>query len=295
LTPLGFPGGAAASGDATLWVLGDDLGAGLLGPALLVALRGDYERLVVITDHADDAGVLARRASYFAQPGRIDAMSVHGTTLVVAELSPYSDDNSANSGVTAPEGVAVDVVVEHGVTSFEVRGLEIARIENGELAVGVGKHDREGHRMANPDQDPMTALRALAERVRLERTADAPGGLMTSVGRERWLRSIVVQHPELVGATQLIPVAPPLPRDDLRTASMAPAVGNGIVVACSVGVYPDLVPSAADTRAMHDPEAELVLVMPEADAVPSTQRLARALTRPARVVTVPANWAALGD
>jgi hypothetical protein len=118
---------------------------------------------------------------------------------------------------------------------------------------------------------------------------------MTSVGRERWLRSIVVAHPELVGATALTPVEPPMPRDDLRAMSIAPAIGDGIVVACSVGVYPDLVPSAADARAQHAPDAELVLVVPAAEAVPTTHRLARALTRPARVVTVSADWAALGD
>ncbi len=154
--------------------------------------------------------------------------------------------------------------------------------------------------MANPDQDPTAALRALVERVRIERTADAPGGLMTSVGRERWLRSIVCARPELVGASTLTPVAPPRPRDDLRAMAIAPAVGVGqdgrsIVVACSVGVYPDLVPSAADARALHAPDAELVIVVPETDAVPSTLRLAAALKQPARIVTVPADWVALGD
>ncbi|MEY2424754.1 MAG: hypothetical protein QOI61_326 [Actinomycetota bacterium] len=295
LTPLGFPGGAAASGDGTLWVLGDDLGTGLLGPSLAVALRAAYDRLVVITDDPTDAGVLARRASYFAQPATIDAASVDGTTLAIStRFAPREGAKRVPvAGFEVPAGV--DVVHEHGVTSFEVRGLEIGRIENGELAVGVGKHDREGHRMANPDQDPVEALQAVAARVLAERTADAPGGLMTSVGRERWLRSIVCAHPELVGAAKLTAVAPPLPRDDLRVMSIAPAVGDGMVVACSVGVYPDLVPSAADARAMYSPDAELVLVVPEADAIATTHRLAAALRAPARIVTVPANWAAMGD
>ncbi len=293
LTPLGFPGGAAASGDGTLWVLGDDLRVGTLGGALSVALKGDGSRhLIVIVDDAGDAGVIARRASYFAQPARIEAASVDGTSLTFCgPATPAVPEPQKVVAVDVPEGV--DLVHEHGVTSFEVRGLEIGRIEDGELAVGVGKHDREGHRMANADQDPLEALRALAERVRIERTADAPGGLMTSVGRERWLRSIVVARPELVGATQLTPVAPPLRRDDLRAMAIAPAVGDNLVVACSVGVYADLVPSAADVRG--DSDAELVIVVPEADALPNTHRLAAALKQPARIVTVPANWPALGD
>ncbi len=154
--------------------------------------------------------------------------------------------------------------------------------------------------MANPDADPVAALQALAERVRLERTADAPSGLMTSLSRERWLRSIVCAHPDLVGASELTAVQPPLPRDDLRSKAIAPALGvrsdgGGVVVACSVGVDPDLVPSAADVRALHAPDAELSSSCPKATTWSSTHRLAEALNRPARVVTVLSNWAALGD
>jgi hypothetical protein len=102
-------------------------------------------------------------------------------------------------------------------------------------------------------------------------------------------------HPELIGVGPLSPVEPPLPRADLRDVSIAPAVGDGVVVACSVGVDPDLVPSAADVRAMHAPAAELLLVVPESDAMPNTHRLAAALRQPARVITVPNNWPSLGD
>ena len=299
LAPLGFPGGAAASGSGTLWVLGDGLGAGLLGPALAVALRGPdtYDRLVVITDDAGDAAVIARRAAEFATPATIEAASVDGTSLAFLEAMRASEARfaSKNEWEDVIRAAGADVVWEHGVLTAEVRGLEIARMEDGVLAVGVGKHDREGHRMANPDADPVVALKSLADRVRLERTADAPQGLMTSLARERWLRSVVIAHPELVGATQLAAVEPPLPRADLRVTSIAPALGDGLVVACSVGVDPDLVPSAADVRAMHAPGAELVVVVPEGDDVASTHRLAAALRRPARVVTVPADWAALGD
>jgi hypothetical protein len=149
--------------------------------------------------------------------------------------------------------------------------------------------------MANAHNDPVAALQSLADRVRLERTADAPSGLMTSIGRERWLRSIVISDPGLVGAESLTPVEPPLPRLDLRATAIAPAIGIGIVVACSVGVDPNVVPSAADARALHASDAELVIVVPEGDDVPPTRRVAAALKRPARIVTVPSNWSALGD
>lgn len=296
LTPLGFPGGAAASGDGVLWVLGDGLGPSVLGPALSVALKaGTFDRLVVITDDPADAAVIARRATYFANPSTIDVASVTDTSLTfcASHPTPQARFDAQKLDFAVPDGV--DVVIEHGVTSFEVRGLEIGRMEDGFLAVGVGKHDREGHRMANPDQDPLAALAGVAVRVRKERTWDAPGGAMTSISRERWLRSIVVGNPDLVGLPTLTPVEPPTPRADLRDVSIAPAVGDGVVVAFSVGVDPDLVPSAADVRATHAPDAELVLVVPAADALPNTHRVGAALNQPARVVSIPDNWPSLGD
>ena len=292
LTPLGFPGGAAAFGDpafgqTVLWVLTEQPA---LGGALAVALKDDVpERLVVITDDARDAGVIARRATYFASPATIDVASVDATSLVWASPGGLAPREDAHSDVDVPPGV--DVVHEHGVTRFEVKGLEIGRIVDGVIAVGVGKHDREAHLMANSG----STLADLAARVRKERRYDAPGGAMTSYARERWLRSIAVARPELVGVGPLTPVAPPLPRADLRDAGIAPAVGDGVVVAFSVGVDPDLVPSAADARALYAPDAELVLVVPEADALPNSYRLAAALNQPARIVTVRNDWPALGD
>ncbi|HVT78569.1 MAG TPA: hypothetical protein VHD87_16135 [Acidimicrobiales bacterium] len=288
LTPLGFPGGAAASGEGSLWVLTE---SGGLGGPLAVALKGDAPaRLVVITDDAATARLIARQATYFSSPATIEVYSVDGTSLIPAIGMRFVPAEGTNRiPIDVPEGV--DVVVEDGVTRFEVKGLEIGRVEDGEVAVGVGKHDREAHRMANS----AATLEDLAARVHAGRRADAPSSPMTNLVRERWLRWIATRHPELVGVGPLTPVAPPTPRADLRDAGIAPALGDGVVVAFSVGVDPDLVPSAADARGRYAADADLVLVVPEADALPNTYRLAAALKRPARVVTVPNNWPALGD
>lgn len=63
-----------------------------------------------------------------------------------------------------------------------------------------------------------------------------------------------------------------------------------VVVACSVGIDLELVPAAADVRAVHSPDARLVLALPERDAVPVTRRLAASLVRPAEVVTPGDGW-----
>ena len=63
-----------------------------------------------------------------------------------------------------------------------------------------------------------------------------------------------------------------------------------MVVTCSYGVELDLVPSAADDRAMHAPGARLVLAMPARDVHPVTAGAGRRPRRPAEVVPVDGGW-----
>ena len=62
------------------------------------------------------------------------------------------------------------------------------------------------------------------------------------------------------------------------------------VVVASVGVDIDLVPLAADARALVAPEAELVLALPARDVHRATTGLASTLVRPARVVAIEGDW-----
>jgi hypothetical protein len=66
--------------------------------------------------------------------------------------------------------------------------------------------------------------------------------------------------------------------------------GRPLVVVCSTGVYLDLVPSAADDRLTHAPDARLLLVVPARDAVPVTTELATRLLDPAEVRSVSGDW-----
>jgi hypothetical protein len=70
-------------------------------------------------------------------------------------------------------------------------------------------------------------------------------------------------------------------------------VGDEVVVVCSTGVDPDLVPTAADARRLYQPDARLAIVVPEGDDHPVTVALAGALARPASVRTVPRGWEGL--
>ncbi|CAB4816383.1 unannotated protein [freshwater metagenome] len=109
------------------------------------------------------------------------------------------------------------------------------------------------------------------------------------------MRWRLIRDPQLIGARELQPVQPPLPRDSVKDVGASIAIGVdeqgvSIVVACSVGIDLDVVPTAADARALNDPSARVVIVVPERDDHPATRRLAGRLIGPAEVVGLSGEW-----
>ncbi|MBW3668250.1 MAG: hypothetical protein KY443_03460 [Actinobacteria bacterium] len=267
-----------------------------LGGALAWGRKHGVAALHVVVEDAEAAGVLARRAALFGSPA-VTVSVVDGTSLRPAVPAPPPEQPSlaAADAELAPLIVqaGADPVVEHGVLRGEVRGLEVCRVVDGRLQVGVGKHDREAHLLMHSDRPPVEALADAVRLVSEVRTPDGPPHEMRRLGAERWLRIVVCRRPELVGVDRLEPVPPPVPRGDLRLPAPAPAVGDDVVVVCSVGIDTDLVPTAADARLTYAPAARLVLVVPQADDHPLTRALAASLRVPAEVVTVPDDWRTL--
>jgi hypothetical protein len=142
---------------------------------------------------------------------------------------------------------------------------------------------------------------ALDEAVAAVAALRRPGAVVhpaNTLARSRWLRAVVCARPGLAGAARLEPVTPPLPAADLTDNGAVPCLGiasdgGPLVVVCSTGVDPDFIPTAADSRRLHCPEAELVLVVPAGDDYPLTATLAGGLARPAELLTVPRGWEAL--
>ncbi|HEV7887033.1 MAG TPA: hypothetical protein VGO92_05705 [Acidimicrobiales bacterium] len=306
----GFPGGATfTSGDGSMgFVLAEDEAERALGGALAWSRSAGVRELHVLAP-ADAAGALARRALAFADPpavhrvvGREVARAEPSTLPVFASTPPPGDE----AFVEQFRAAGADPVVEQGMLVAEVLGLEVARVVDGQLEVGVGKHDREAQKLMNPDRRPFDALVAAVEAVRAVRRAGGPPHPMKDLAASRWLRAVVCADPSLArvspgaaggagAAGGLWPVPSTVPRADLRLPAPAPAAGDGVVVVCSTGIDVDLVPAAADERLAHGDGADtrLVLVVPEPDAYPVTRALAAALARPAEVVTVPADWRTL--
>lgn len=306
-----FPGGSALRMSGRGWVLAEDHPERALGPALAWAARAGVDELHLVA--ASGAGGLARQALQFAQPPRVWAIA--GAALVSAQPELAAPLGTALPPEASPLARVIgdadaEAVVEGGELTAEVLGLEVARAVVGEdggwhLEVGVGRHDRAANQMLRADEPPHLGLaRAVAE-VRRHRRPDAPSHPANQLTLERWLRAVVLARPDLVGCAHLVGVDPPRRRSDWAERAVAPAVGQdaggaAVVVVCSVGVDPDLVPAAADVRWRQElltagAKLGLVLAVPEGDDHPLTRALAGALARPAQVRVVPRSWRRVRD
>ncbi|MDP9069749.1 MAG: hypothetical protein M3N68_00390 [Actinomycetota bacterium] len=299
-----FPGGATIRHEGSGWVLAQDQPERALGAALAWASQAGVDHLHVLAEAS--AGLLARRAAAFSRPPAV--WLVEGRNVVPAapeELTPQAPVPPEVASLAAMlEDAGVEPVVEHGLLLGEVLGLEVVRVVAEDfgprLEVGVGRFDRDLHRLVHPDRAPQEALAAAAALVRRLRRAGAPSHQANQLAKERWLRAVVVAHPELVGATSLAPVPSPVLRANLRQRAPAPAAGldlrgDPVLAVCSTGIDLDLVPVAADARLADERRPRLVLVVPEADDHPFTRELASALAEPAEVVAVPGDWRRLGS
>lgn len=245
------------------------------------------------------AGEVARRAEQF-QP-RATVWKLDGTVLTPAAMAPIE---------LVPEPVidaeirdlldanAVDVIIEHGEITGEYLGLEVARIvaAGGEqrLDVGVGAYDQDAFAMMNPDLEPADALGEVVRQVALHRSRGAEPHPINRLVRERWLRAELLADPSTIGLVSLRPTEAAVPRDGLHDIAPAFALGIAdddslVLVACSVGIDLDLVPSAADLAAHHQVDA-IKLVLPERDQHPVMRALAGRCARPCEILTADEPW-----
>ena len=263
---------------------------GLLGPALRWATRESVDRLVIITD-PEPAGVLARRIGLFAPrsvaPGSVEIRSIKGTGSVPAvpseRLTPpdLGPDVWALAGLINESGARP--VDDHGRLVAELAGLEVARVTRDDLGrplieVGVGQADRELHQLVHRELAPDTALRRAVAAVAVHRHADARPHPLNRVARERWLRSVLLDQPSLVGLVSLEAEPPLEPRATVLgnrpvAAKGRTVDGTVVVVVCSSGVDLDLAPQGADYRNRIAPDASLLVVVPHADRYPLTEEL----------------------
>jgi hypothetical protein len=281
-----------------------------LGAALAWSVRHGATATTCVVDVGVDglpqrhaAGLVAAKAAALASPPAV--LAVVGSTVEPVQPAPlpapgpHQPAEAASFRLEDAAAARADVVVhQDGSLTFEVLGLEVARVAaDGTMAVGAGKHDREATSELYGDQPPREALVRAAEVVRQERTPQAAPGPANLLQRERWLRQALVEGPGLPPsagvAGPLVAVSDPEPPVDLRRPRPAGATAEEgrVLVVCSAGVDLDLVPTAAWLRAWAAPAAErVVLVVPTGDDQPILHDLAPLLPVPAAVVAARPPW-----
>lgn len=304
-----FPPGAALVRDGAAWVLLDRDPGRHLGAALAWALRRHAVALEVIAER--DAGTLARRARSLTFPIRV--WQRDGRRLVEAAAAPLptpgEPDPAHLSFAEVIEGAGAEVVIEHGVVTGEVLGLEVCRVVSdavtgqARLEVGLGAHDRELFALVHGEVPTTEALCDVVGVVSGYRGAGARRHPLGRIAPERLLRSRLVARPSTVGAVVLGPSQPPMPRADITRTE--PCVATGIddqgvalTVVCSAGVDLDVVPYAIDARLASasgeragaslgvDDDRRVVIAVPSRDRLAVTVELARLVSPPIEVVPV---------
>lgn len=296
-------GGTVACAEDRAWVLVDDTDANRgFARALLWGLYRDAAELHVLIDRSTALGEPARQASCFQTS--VTVWAVSGAELARVDATPLpvepALDPRAERFLSVIQDAGADPVIEWGTLSAEVLGLQVARVCTDDggawLDLGIGKHDRLGHRLLWGDQASSEELSRVVEVAHQARRSGDMTHPLNQVGRERWLRHHIVHHPGLVDARRLEPMAPPTPLAELGVPLLAPAKGSGsdgaeVMAACSVGFDPTFVPMAAELHAARvEAGARLVFVLPERDLHPLTRRAVADLRAGGTFKTVGNEW-----
>jgi len=269
------------------------------GAALVWALRRGATSLSVVTGRG--SAIIARRAGEFALP--IAVWTVDGTELRPAVGEPAGLEVPADALhldlIPAIEAAGATAVVEHGVVSGEVRGLEVCRVVTASddpsvirLEVGIGAHDREAFGLLHADVPPGEALARVVAAIAAYRDPRAAGHALNRLVPERLLRWRLAEQPDALGLAELRAVASPVPRPGLKERTACTALGRRpdgteVLVVTSVGVDLDVIPYAADARLDYGGDAETIVVAPARDLVAATRELNAALRRPVALVPAP--------
>ena len=285
LQPGEFGGGAALMMNGAAWVLLDDRPERGLGPALAWALRQDATEVNILAEHA--AGQLARRAVGWTPPVHIWQVNDRALQSAEPEALPAAIPLARAHAELEPlirEGGA-EPIVEHGVLAGEVDGLEVCRVVTDaytdavRLEVGVGGHDREAFQLLHGDRPTGEALADVVRAVREHRQPGAARHPLNLLAQERALRARLIAEPGLIGASAVRPIAPPVPRVNVKDAvpcvAEATIASQRVTVVCSTGVDLDVVPFAVDAMAACTSN-ECLIVVPARDALDIQHRLAAA-------------------
>ena len=293
-----FPGGAGIHGTSGSFVWLDEQPERLLGAAIALHLRKGTDRLdVVIPEiHRAIAPAVARRAAQWDIGA--DVFLLEGKTLAHVDPAAAELERECDFDVEAFRPVIVEAgaeaVIEHGVLTGEVAGLEVCRLvfeDDWRLRVGVGSQDREAFHMLHGDAPALGSLLKVVEFVQAYRQPSADPHPLNRLSPERWMRSLfLLTNLAARGRTTQMPGV--LPRGSMADASPAFAVterdGNRVLYAFTTGTDLGAVVDAADHAewSAHETEVrEIIIVVKGNNRLPVLDVMTQRSVRPMRIVS----------
>lgn len=300
--PEVFPGGAALHAESSSHIWLDDRPSRLVAVAMLLTARAGRSRVRVIlpTERAAEAPVVARRAMQWSLPAEVVILEGRSSSVVVAgdHVDEKSLDPAHERFAEVITAAGAEVVVEHGVLTGEVAGLEVCRVvddaEGARLEVGVGAHDREAFRMLHGETPAAESLARIVAAVREIRAPGADPHPLKRLAPERALRRRLLDTPELVGGGSLEPVSPVIaatgPGDPAPAHLLGVRDGSRVLIACTTGTDLGAAADAIDTfhwRREADQLDSLVIAVPERNRLRSIDELAALSGIPTAVVSIP--------
>jgi len=283
--------------NSTLWVIADEESPeSLLGASLLELTTQDQLDLVIFFENLQDAQVTQRRSSILNPPPSIFFLS-DGKPVPVEPAAVKSRGNAQEAPSEFYElcsKFGLQSICECGTWKGEILGLEVIRVADGEIEVGVGKFDREANSLMSSGRSLSEVLASAVEIVTSSRKPGSALHPLSRLARERWLRADALANPEMFGFENLTCVDPPRERESLRETMPAAATGintagKKVLIVFSVGVDICLVSFIADLISVESPD-RVEVVLPEKDILVPVEKSLSYLDIPLDIKGVVGGW-----
>ena len=289
--------GNGLRGSSTLWVLADqETPEETLGASLLELTAHENLHLVIYFENLQDAQTTQRRSNALKPSPSIFFFS----NEKVNQVEPALFDERKFVEPPLPEfeelclKFDLEKVYEFGTWSGEILGLEVLRVSDNEIQVGVGKLDREANSLISRGKPVSDVLSSAVEIVRLSRNSESSLHPLSRLVRERWLRADAVANPREYGMESLILLEPLIERKSLRDSMPTAAMGfdekgEKVLYVFSVGIDIRLVPFIADLMLLELPD-RVEVVIPNKDILVPIEKSLKFLNIPLTIRGVVGGW-----
>ncbi len=280
------------------WLLAEDENPQIvLGRGIFLLTRNPELELRVIFENKKTAGIAARQATGLNTEIKI----MHFCEGELIQVAPTSFPDVAVPPPPLKEfeamcqNAGVSTICENGIWKGEILGLEVVRVNGGDIQVGVGRFDREAGELLNNGKNRVEQLIAAANQVRSQRTPEAGAHPLATLSREKWLRHKLVSDPKIIGLSELEPIDPVHEPKNLKDCFPAAAIGKSeekekVLCVCSFGVDIGLIPLVAELASLHDP-IQIVIALPPQDLLPLIEEASHLLDTPTTLIGVEGAWA----